>query len=253
MSHHVARLSPRALPHQAVPAPRAADRAGAGRDDDAHGLLRQRGDVLRDAGRAQAASPSAREAALTLRDRDRCRRRRTRRRGRRPPIDRRCRSRRSSACSTATSLRVRAPSSWQPTRARRSRPGGRCSRPSLDLTRASTGTSRSIPRRRPSRRRCGRLPIAARRLSGLRALSRSPACDRSGCPARYVSGYLETVPPPGMPRRARRRRVACLARGLLPGHRLDSTSIPRTTCCRHTRTSRSPGDATTATSARSTA
>ena len=31
---------------------------------------------------------------------------------------------------------------------------------------------------------------------------RSPACARSGWPARYVSGYLETVPPPGKPRLA---------------------------------------------------
>ena len=45
------------------------------------------------------------------------------------------------------------------------------------------------------------------------------ACLRSlGVPALYVSGYLETAPPPGMPRRRGRRCVACVADVLLPGH-----------------------------------
>ncbi len=48
------------------------------------------------------------------------------------------------------------------------------------------------------------------------------ACLRSlGVPALYVSGYLETAPPPGMPRQRGRRCVACLADVLLSRHRLD--------------------------------
>ncbi len=42
-----------------------------------------------------------------------------------------------------------------------------------------------------------------------------------GIPARYVSGYLETDPPPGKPRLAGRRRFARLDFLFLPGRRLD--------------------------------
>ena len=79
------------------------------------------------------------------------------------------------------------------------------------------------------------------------------ACLRSlGLPARYVSGYLETVPP-----RAARDCSAPTRR--TPGWRSTAprpagfTSIPPTTCCRPVRTSPSPGAATTTTSAQSTA
>ena len=58
------------------------------------------------------------------------------------------------------------------------------------------------------------------------------ACLRSlGLPARYVSGYLETVPPPARPR-CRRRRLARLARALLSRTSAGLTSTRPTTCCR---------------------
>ncbi len=48
------------------------------------------------------------------------------------------------------------------------------------------------------------------------------ACLRSlGIPARYISGYMETVPPPGKAAAGWGRRLARLAGRLLPGNRLD--------------------------------
>ena len=80
------------------------------------------------------------------------------------------------------------------------------------------------------------------------------ACLRSlGLPARYISGYLETAPPPG------RAAAASAPTRRTPGWRstvprsAGFTSIPPTTCCRRSGTSPWPGGATTATSARSTA
>ena len=193
VSHHVARLSPRAC-RISTPAPRAADRAGAGRVVDAHGLLRQRGDVLRHAGRAQTPhrprpKPS-RGAAASVPSR------------RQPPWERsptarRCRSRRWSFCST----RAIPATSELAAYARAAFPPGR---PLLDavleLTRRihdeftfdPEATTIATPLAEVFRSRRGvcqdfaRLEIACLRLLGL--------------PARYISGYLETVPPPGSSR-----------------------------------------------------
>ena len=47
------------------------------------------------------------------------------------------------------------------------------------------------------------------------------ACLRSlGLPARYVSGYLRTMPPPGRRAFSRRRRVARLVFGVVPRRRM---------------------------------
>ena len=58
---------------------------------------------------------------------------------------------------------------------------------------------------------------------------RSAACARSASPARYVSGYLETSPPPGEPRARRRRRLARLGLACSSPASAGSTSIRPTT------------------------
>ena len=69
---------------------------------------------------------------------------------------------------------------------------------------------------------------AARRVPGLRPPA--TGCLRSlGLAARYVSGYIETDPPPGRDRARRRRRVARVVLGVGARSRAGSTSTRRTT------------------------
>ena len=167
-------------------------------------LLRQPGGLLRD----------PRAPPRSTRDRDQRRRgRRARRRAvavRRPAVGagprRACATARrpsprcpASSCSTRRSVRARRPASATTPRA--SFPPGRAParRRHRPLPAASTLTSSTArvdlgdhPARRGVRATPGRLP-------GLRPPRRSRACARSGLAARYVSGYLETVPPPGRP------------------------------------------------------
>ena len=76
-------------------------------------------------------------------------------------------------------------------------------------------------------------------------------CLRSlGLAARYVSGYLLTDPPPGQPRLVGADASHAWLVGVVSARSAGSISIRPTTSCRPSATSRSPGDATTATSAR---
>ena len=180
-----------------------------------------------------------------------CRRRRTRRRGRPSPTARRCRSRRSSFCSTAApasgerragGVRARVLSAG-PAAAR----GGRRSDPTHP--RGFTFDPRGDDRRDAAG---GRLHVAARRLSGFRAAGDRVPARRSGCRPDTSAGISK-------PCRRRAARACSAPTRRTPGWRstvrapAGFTSIPRTTCCHRARTSRWPGVATTTTSARSTA
>ncbi|MGC4081882.1 MAG: transglutaminase family protein [Vicinamibacterales bacterium] len=71
-----------------------------------------------------------------------------------------------------------------------------------------------------------------------------------GLPARYVSGYLLTNPPPGQPRLIGADASHAWVSVSVSGERMDSFSIRRTTSFRQSVTSRWHGDAITATSVR---
>ena len=196
VAHHAARLKPRELPQQEclshelaiAPAP-----AVTSTYEDYFGNLVTNVAVQ---GAHKSLVIRARSTVnVTVRS---CHGQAIRRRGRRPPTALPCHSRRSSSSS------IRQPhersSSWSPTRARRFRLDGRCSRPSSTLTARiheeftfdpkattiATPLTEVFASRRGVCQDFARLEIAC-----LRSL---------GIPARYISGYMETVPPPGKPR-----------------------------------------------------
>ena len=103
------------------------------------------------------------------------------------------------------------------------------------------------PRFRVRRRVHRRVHAASPRCCAARAAAcvrTSPtstiACLRSrGLPARYVSGYIETMPPPGEPKLDRHRRLARVGAASGCPNSVGSTSTRRTTRCRRSATSRS--------------
>ena len=115
---------------------------------------------------------------------------------------------------------------------RRSRRTARSSTATRDLCHAaSTRRSSTTRRSRTCRRRCR--PCSTARAACARTSPTSPpaACARSGLAARYVSGYIETDPPPRRDRLRRRRRVPRLVLGVGARSRAGSTSTRRTTSC----------------------
>ena len=137
---------------------------------------------------------------------------------------------------------------------RRSRPH----RPVVDAA------PRAVPRHlRDVRRTTRRSPTCRRRCrrcsSGRRGVCQDFAHLAAGClrslglAARYVSGYIETDPPPGRPRLVGADASHAWCSRLGARSRAGSTSTRRTTTCRRTATSRWRGVATTATSPRSAA
>ena len=200
VSHHVARLSPApaAAPGRACTTSCTID-AGAGGDQDPRRLLRQHHDVLHDGGRAHGAHRARPEHGRREAEHA-CRRPADTppweaASGPRPAL----RSRRSSACSTRRRFR-------RATESRRLRAAvvparaGPLLEAVADLTRRihedftfdPEATTVATPLGDVFRSRRGVCQDFARlEIACLRSL---------GLPARYVSGYLETVPPPGTPR-----------------------------------------------------
>ena len=188
----------------------------------------------RRAGRAVGGRGAARRASCAAATRWPC--------GRSPAARRTCRStRHGAALRDARRGGVHAAPAG---RRRRPRPVPRCIYETFEYDPTFTDVSTPLS---------AVLDGAARRVPGLRPPRRRAACGRSGLAARYVSGYIETDPPPGRdaPASAPTRRTPG-ARCGCPS-RAGSTSTRRTTTCRRTATSRWRGAATTATSPRSAA
>ena len=197
---------------------------------------------------------AASEVEVEPRRRHRCRTRR--RPGRRVPSgwprDSLGAGARRPASSSSSRPTSRASSDLAGYAAPRSRPGRPLLEAALDLTtphprrlQLRPGATTSHAGRRGAR-------TAPRRLPGLRAPADRAACARSASRRATSAATCCTRPPPGSRELRRRRRLARLALGLLPGLGwidLDPTNdlVPGDS------TSRSPGAATTATSARSRA
>ena len=218
VSHHLARLSPRALPHQEClhhdlqiePAP---------------AVMTTHTDYFGNAVTFFAMQGAHKRLTVRARSRWRCRpracrRRRTRHRGRRSPTARRCRSRRWSFCSTRRSSPASAELAAY---ARASFPPGR---PLLDavleLTRRIHEEFTFDPKATTDRDAAGgRLRVAARRVSGLRtARDRVPALARAAGAVRQR--LSRDRPAPGPPRLLGADASHAWLAVYCPGRRLDS-------------------------------
>ena len=227
VSHHVAHLNPRGLSYQ----------QHVHHDlqiDPAPAVVKTHTDYFGNTVAFFAMQGAHKRLTVRARSRWSCRqrlgrRRQTRRHGSRSPIARHCRSRRWNFCST----RSRIPANTD--MAAYARPSFPPGRPLLDavleLTRRIHGdftfdpkaTTVKTPLSDVFRSRRGVCQDFARlEIACLRSL---------GLPARYVSGYLETVPPPGRPRLIGADASHAWLAVYCPGP-AGLTSIPPTTCCR---------------------